>query len=498
MKHGLYGAQRGGMKLWAVMLALVVAAAWGPLALAAAPPVYNFHLIQGQASLPGVAVYADITGANETPAKGIKPEDLKVSLGPAAGGVKRIVPFEDSGEGIGYVLLVDVSKSLSEEQFGQMKETLAAFVDSMSAADQAALIIFGSEVKTVQDFTANRSKIKDGLAALRPMDEDTAFYSAIERGIAVARAGDKGVPRRRVVITLTDGINDFAGGVGKDDVVKLLEHDPVTLYLIGFFQGRPTAAEEDAIGVMKQFSRSSGGRYYDGREDSWRGIYFAISRAIRSSFLIEMEVPDFRSEGRIYPLEMNLVAANRTWIEKLQLTVPAGGTAMPAKNEAAKDAAHKGGADKTDATASPVALYAGTAALLILAAIFWFRRRKTSGGGAVSGPEERPALEAGVWVRLTRIHEGPPPNQFELEIDSSVIIGSDPRVSHLVLDTDSRIAPAHCEIVFEAGRLHIRDLGTEQGTFLNGVAVTDRQIVEEQDVLRLGGTELRITFPVES
>lgn len=500
------------LKRWTALLAFAATMLYGPFVFAAAQPVYDFRLIQGWASLPNVSAYVDISGVNGSPVKSIDVETLKISLGGAPGRVKRISPFEDSGEGIAYVLLVDISKSLSADQFGQMKETLAAFVDSMSSADQAALITFGSEVKTIQGFSPDRSRIKEKLAALAPTDEDTAFYGAVTQGISVARAGSANVPRRRVIITLTDGVNDFTGGAGKDDIIKSLEQDPVTLYLIGFFQGKPGAAEEAAISVMKQFAQISGGRYYDGREGSWRGIYFAISRAIRNAFLIEAEVPDFRSEGRIYPLEITLSAANRTWTEKLQITTPAGGKAAPAKTSDSKPVA----AEKTDFAPGQVAVSTGIAAAAALAVGIWFWRRRRSGKEPVSQevcmPEPAPAAtasapavaeavvrapEPGVLVRLTRIHEGPPPHQVELEIDSRVVIGSDPAVSHLVLESDNRISPAHCEIFFEAGFLYVRDLSGGQGTFLNGAAVAGRQRIEEQDVLRLGATELRITFPVE-
>jgi pSer/pThr/pTyr-binding forkhead associated (FHA) protein len=43
--------------------------------------------------------------------------------------------------------------------------------------------------------------------------------------------------------------------------------------------------------------------------------------------------------------------------------------------------------------------------------------------------------------------------------------------------------------------LYLRDLVSTTGTYLNGVALTDRQRIEEQDVLRIGRTEMRITFP---
>ena len=159
-------------------------------------------------------------------------------------------------------------------------------------------------------------------------------------------------------------------------------------------------------------------------------------------------------------------------------------------------------------------LYAGIAiAAAVLAAVWlWLRRR---GGGnvqakselskppemvAVSTGEGSPVAELasppGVMTRLTRIYEGPPPHQLEFEIVDRVVLGSDPAASHLVFENDSDIASAHCVIYFEGGRLYLQDLASPQGTFLNGVALTSRQCIAEQDVLKIGRTEMRITFPV--
>lgn len=260
---------------------------------------------------------------------------------------------------------------------------------------------------------------------------------------------------------------------------------------------------------MKQFSKISGGRYYDGREGSWRGIYFAISRAIRSSFLIEMEFTNFVSEGRVYSLEISLTAANRTWTENLPLAVPAGGSiAEPASPKQP---------ERTDSPIQTIfsgnaAVYSGAAAVVLLAAGLWFWRRRRQPGQpqprGTAGPNDAavkiqakesgeaagPAT-AGVLVRLTRIQAGISTETFELELDRAVIIGNDPAVSNLVLGGGSRLAPAHCEIFFTAGRLYIRDLGTEAGTLVNGAAVTDRQVLEERDVIGLGDVELQIAFP---
>ena len=502
---------------WAFVLFFCVAAGWSPTVWGAPPTVYDFRLTQGSARLPTVTVYADIIGAGEVPAKGLKKEDFTAKIGPAPAKVSRITPFEDTKEGIGYVLLVDVSKSLSAAQFAQMKDTLAAFVDAMSNRDQAALVTFGSEVKMVQEFSSNRGKLKEKLAELRPTADDTAFYGGLDKAVAVARAGGAEVPGRRVVITLTDGVNDIAGGVSKGDISAKLSADPVPLYLIGYVQGTPTAEEQSAMGVMKDFAAQSGGRFYDGRSGGWRGIYFAISRSIRNAFVIELDAAGFRSEGAAYPLELSLAAANRTWTSKLQLTVPAGGTAAATQGSPAP-AGQTGGGEKAAGYPEASSWMMGVAAAILAVAVagwFWFRRRRvaapTTPAPAVEPtivaptPNEPPALSptagvaavpaAGVLTRLTRIHEGPPPHQLEIEIVDRVVLGSDPAVSHLVFEQDREIAPAHCEIFFEAGRLYLQNLAATGDTFLNGVALTARQSLDEQDVLKIGRTEMRITFP---
>ena len=495
-----------------------------PPVLGAPPTVYDFRLTQGTAMLPVIKAYADIIGTGEVPAKGLQKEDLQAKIGQKSVKISRIIPFEDAQEGIGYVLLVDVSKSLSAAQFSLMKETLAAFADAMSDRDQAALVTFGSEVKLIQEFSPDRGKIKEKLAALKPSDEDTAFYGGLDKAIAVARSGGAEVPQRRVVITLSDGVNDLTGGVNKGDISSKLSLDPIPLFLIGYVQGKPTPEEESAIGVMKNFANQSGGRFYDGRGGDWRGIYFAITRSIRSAFVIEVDATGFRSEGAVYPLELSLTAANRTWTSKLQLTVPAGGTAAPAaEDSAAAQSAGKGQPDGTQK--GSLLLYAAIAAVVVLGlGWFWFRQRRTASVPEISPNPSRelppPAPESsvdfaspvisptagipaavagetpGVLTRLTRIHEGPPPHQFEIEIVDRVVLGSDPAVSHLVFENDSEIAPAHCEIFFEGGRLYLQDLASTRGTFLNGVALSVRQCVEEQDVLKIGRTEMRITFPL--
>ena len=85
----------------------------------------------------------------------------------------------------------------------------------------------------------------------------------------------------------------------------------------------------------------------------------------------------------------------------------------------------------------------------------------------VAGRQEWPLADKGRWV-LGRA------------LDADILIGGDDAVSR-----------RHAEIAVRAGVCQIRDLGSCNGTLLNGRLV-DRARVKRGDVLVLGETEIRV------
>src|SRR5207302_5040300 len=55
---------------------------------------------------------------------------------------------------------------------------------------------------------------------------------------------------------------------------------------------------------------------------------------------------------------------------------------------------------------------------------------------------------------------------------------------------DPRMSPRHAEVRLEAGRVLLRDLGSDVGTRLNGQLLNGERALEPGDVLRLGDTLL--------
>jgi hypothetical protein len=73
-----------------------------------------------------------------------------------------------------YLFLVDVSQSIVRPRFGQMRASLRGWAAALGSADRAALITFGSQVRTLLAPTEDRAALNAAIDALAPTDRHMA------------------------------------------------------------------------------------------------------------------------------------------------------------------------------------------------------------------------------------------------------------------------------------------------------------------------------------
>ncbi len=62
---------------------------------------------------------------------------------------------------------------------------------------------------------------------------------------------------------------------------------------------------------------------------------------------------------------------------------------------------------------------------------------------------------------------------------------------------DRQISRVHVEVCFGRSGVTVRDLGSSNGSFLNGVRLQGRAHLSPSDVLRLGSTLVRVRTPAQ-
>ena len=84
-----------------------------------------------------------------------------------------------------------------------------------------------------------------------------------------------------------------------------------------------------------------------------------------------------------------------------------------------------------------------------------------------------------------------PDRHFEAPLRNKVLIGRNSE-NQIVLDYDKTVSGKHCEIVVSGKRFIIRDLGSRNGTYLDGIRIVDEAELTNGSVIRLGRLEFGV------
>ena len=78
-----------------------------------------------------------------------------------------------------------------------------------------------------------------------------------------------------------------------------------------------------------------------------------------------------------------------------------------------------------------------------------------------------------------------------LEVTTSTVLGRAPE-SGLPLDGDDFASAQHARVETRSDGVWVEDLGSTNGTFVNGARISQRRLLQAGDVIRIGQTELRL------
>lgn len=105
--------------------------------------------------------------------------------------------------------------------------------------------------------------------------------------------------------------------------------------------------------------------------------------------------------------------------------------------------------------------------------------------GAVSAP----AVQMHRIV-LTNVRN--PVQTYQCSIADRVVIGRNPAVSNLIIGDDA-VSERHCEIELSGGRFYVKDMGSSNGTYVDGARISLSTEVRSGTILKLGRHEYQLT-----
>ncbi|WP_295622812.1 VWA domain-containing protein, partial [uncultured Lamprocystis sp.] len=484
---------------------------------AAAGPPASLQISQAVAVGREIGVYLEVRDEAGAAVAGVTAGQLHATVGGHPATVSGLTPFAAAPTGVLYLFLVDRSRSLSAPRFARIRQALTDWVGALGAGDRAALIGFGDRVQVLVEPTADTAALLAAIAELAPTDGHTALHQALARAIDLGRRRAADLPERRVIVTLTDGVDDAPGGISAEEVYAMLAEGPVPIYAVGFSSLRDRARREAGLDALGRFARRSGGVFVDGGRDDPSAAFAAMRTRIAEVYRVQVQCADCPLDGNRYRLQIDLHDAGVTLTAGTDLRLmPEAPAAAPPPGEPVTAAPDPSGSAAP--AARPVAPWAwlagGTGLIGALMVVFLFRRRRGPAASGVlreSPAPELPALDDPAPVPTVPVGTaagsgGAAPSvsratvtatfmtgrrrgqQVVLTAAPGVLFGRTPGCD-LILADDAEVSAQHAEIeALDNGCLVLRDRGSTNGTRLNGIAIQTTHPLRDGDVIGIGRT----------
>ena len=437
-------------------------------------------------------------------------EDIIVKYGDRYGDVRSLKKFESARFGTAYTFMIDISKSMSIQNFNLIKASIKNWVTNLELGDSVSLVTFGEEVIFLQDYTFNQDEFSSALDQVSRSDMETRFYDALIQTYAFTSQNNSDVPSRRVVICLTDGMDEILDGPNQDAVMESIKLNGSPTFMIGFAE-KMTSEKIFGINLMKTISQASNGIFFDANRLGIDEAFELARDSIDNVFMLTSSCDQCFYDGSIINFDLNLSIENKKYTASSNLLMPQALVSPTATlNKSIQQKPPFG------VSFSYLNLTFGILLLILIIYLSRVLRKKSQPSSPNidleldmmnSDPsllDKSPDFNARSFSQYVLKKESSAKIDCQLiflrsSTKHSISIGKDFLVGrsskcNLVLKEHKEISGTHCRLSFGNKSLTVEDLNSTNGTFVNGARITKSYFLNNQDLLSLGKAEFRIIF----
>jgi Mg-chelatase subunit ChlD len=350
----------------------------------------------------------------------------------------RLQLLSEAGVGISAVLVIDTSRTMGGESFDRAKAAALRFLQRMGDFDHVAVVSFDDDVQVAAAFGAPRTETRIALEQLevQPKTLSKLVWDGAGKSIELLRKRPANLPRRSFVILFSDG-RDSSSGHSLAEVIDAAQGEPgegrIPIFTIGYSRFGGTGLDS-----LDELSRGSGASSFQAEKPAELERFFdEIWKRMTQSFVIR------------YPADMDGMR------HTIEVTIDD----------------HSDSREVVFPEIKPLIWpwVGGAGVLLTIGAGVWFFARSRSAGrlifegGARSGQS---VTLTGKKLRVGALEE-----------------------NDLVLNFPT-ISRYHAQLHLRGSKVEVEDLGSKNGTLINGTLIRTRSELSPGDRLRFGDVEM--------
>ncbi len=195
-------------------------------------------------------------------------------------------------------LVIDTSLSMEGQRIEAAKKAAVQFLETLEEGDEAAVIVFSDEVRTIEPMTGDRAALRGAILSATAAG-GTALYDAIWRASRLL----SGYDGRRVLVLLSDGRDEASNGLEPGSLHTLEEaleralRDEVMIFAVGV--GKNLERELDfrerrsLRSILEELAEKTGGRavFVESRPGRLSRAFVEVAEDLRHMYSLAY-VPD--------------------------------------------------------------------------------------------------------------------------------------------------------------------------------------------------------------
>lgn len=407
------------------------------------------------------------------------------------------------------LILIDNSLSIPKDMRSRTAEFLESFLAARATNEKVAIGVFSRDITYLADFTSDDNVLQQAVSAISYQNQDTYITDMLYELLRDDYIGNKRDVYRRIII-IADGVDNESLGYTVDELKQLIREDTYPIYTIGC----QTSSNGTELENLFSLSRQSNGAYF--LMETTEDITAVVEALGKDREIVKVVVtpPAELLDGSVKSVKLNFSGQSvygevRMPQQEMEVEIETiGSETATVESSVAESEEHteeetstvdeealrKAAAKKFIFIVIVVWIFIIAAFLTVIVVLRYKKKQNRELANAQNLIEQRKrelrdALPGEINIVLTDIHI--PEKSFQVSLDPEIIVGrsGDCRI---VLDYDRSISGKHCAIDMREHKVMVRDLGSTNGTSVNGKRVLDRTELKHGDILVLGQLEMKV------
>lgn len=475
----------------------------------------------------------------------------KVTLGDEELEILSVSDYESEKMQTSYVFLVDVSGSIKKSEMDDIKDILRSMINGMDEKDNASIMLIGNDVYA-ETFTSDKETLLQTVENIETLSEDTNLYYAINQAIDVLSTSEQCLDRKCIVI-LSDGQDDQISGITEKEVEEKINEVNIPICSVAV-RGNDEKAVEIAK-VMGSFSRMSPGgvhMIYGVEDIDAEAVAQNVFSVTENIAVLKADISNYEANGTENYLQVEAVvdgvgsAADGYNVKSVFISE---GVIEEEPESTIEESEVVESTEEADAEVENeqesnglsawiiVLIIAGIVSVILIAVILIVlsNKKKKAKAKALLEEKERAAKAAKdaenkaneekigktavplmdnescrtealpdmpvqesvatptLEVKLTRVGNIEK-ETLTLVIKGELTIGRKKGQADVVFEQDHQLSGKHCKLVYDGTRVMLVDLGSLNGTLVNGVPISEPYQLSSDDKFYIGSMEWRINW----